>query len=230
MPAKTLEGQAIDTEAEGERPRLGLRERRKRLTAAELEAAAYRLFGERGFDAVTVDDIAAEADVSRRTFFRYFASKEDVLLADHFVQLARLREAMASRPADEPIVTALRNALLSLTSDFEERRELVITRAKLMRDTPSLQARSIVHQKLWEEAMQEMVAAHLGVDPVKDLRPGVVAAAALAAMRVAFTNWLAAGCGGDLIELTMKALDLLDGGLGQIHDGVISGGAPAPPG
>src|ERR1041385_2445293 len=121
-----------------ERPRPGLRERRKQLTAAELEAAALRLFGERGFDAVTVDDIAAEADVSRRTFFRYFASKEDVLLADHFVQLARLREAMASRPAAEPIVTALRNALLSLTSDFEERRELVITRAKLMRDTPSL--------------------------------------------------------------------------------------------
>ena len=217
MPVKTLENHAIDTEADGERPRLGLRERRKRLTAAELEAAAYRLFGARGFDAVTVDDIAAEADVSRRTFFRYFASKEDVLLADHFVQLARLREAMASRPADEPIVTALRNALLSLTGDFEERKEMVITRAKLMRDTPSLQARSLVHQKLWEEAMQEMVATRLGVDPVKDLRPGVVAAAALAAMRVAFTNWLAAGCDGDLIELTTKALDLLDGGLGQIH-------------
>jgi AcrR family transcriptional regulator len=219
MPAKTLEDNAIETDVDAEAPRLGLRERRKRLTAAELEAAAYRLFGERGFDAVTVDDIAAEADVSRRTFFRYFASKEDVLLADHFVQLARLREAMESRPADEPIVTALRNALLSLTSDFEERKEKVITRAKLMRDTPSLQARSLVHQKLWEEAMQEMVARRLGVDPVKDLRPGVVSAATLAAMRVAFTNWLAAGCDGDLIESTKKALDLLDGGLGQLHTG-----------
>ncbi len=125
---------------------------------------------------MTVDDIAAEADVSRRTFFRYFASKEDVLLADHLVQLARLREAMADRPADEPILTALRNALLSMTSDFEDRKEMIILRGRIMRDTPSLQARSLVHQKLWEDAMQEMVAERLGVDPVADLRPGVVSA------------------------------------------------------
>ena len=201
----------------GERPRPGLRERRKRLTAAELEAAALRLFSERGFDSVTVDDIAAEADVSRRTFFRYFASKEDVLLADHFVQLARLREAMAARPADEPILTALRNAILSMTGDFEDRKEMVILRGRIMRGTPSLQARSLVHQRAWEDAMQEMVADRLAVDPNVDLRPGVVAATALAAMRVAFTNWLVAGATGDLIAMTTAALDLLDGGLQQVH-------------
>ena len=218
MPVKTLEEKAPASGTGDERRRPGLRERRKQLTAAELEAAAYRLFGERGFDAVTVDDIAAEADVSRRTFFRYFASKEDVLLADHFVQLARLREAMAARPADEPIVTALRNALMSMTVDFEDRKDMVILRGRLMRDTPSLQARSLVHQKLWEDAMQEMVADRLGVDPVADLRPGVLAAATLAALRVAFTNWLVAGCNGDLIKLTAEALDLLDGGLQHLHD------------
>ena len=200
------------------RPRPGLRERRKKLTAAELEAAALRLFGERGFDAVTVDDIAAEADVSRRTFFRYFASKEDVLLADHFVQLARLREAMAARPPDETILTALRNALLSLTGDFEDRKEMVILRGRIMRETPSLQARSLVHQRAWEDAMQEMVADRLGVDPAVDLRPGVVAATALAAMRVAFTNWLTNGATDDLIAMTTEALDLLDGGLQQVDD------------
>ncbi len=200
-----------------ERLRPGLRERRKRLTAAELEAAALRLFGERGFDAVTVDDIAADADVSRRTFFRYFASKEDVLLADHHVQLARLREAMAARPPGEAILTALRNALLSITGDFEDRREKVILRGRIMRETPSLQARSLVHQKSWEDAMQQMVAERLGVDPVADLRTGVVAATALAAMRVAFNNWLNAGAKGDLIALTAEALDLLDGGLQLLH-------------
>jgi AcrR family transcriptional regulator len=201
------------------RPRPGLRERRKKLTAEELEAAALRLFGERGFDSVTVDDIAAEADVSRRTFFRYFASKEDVLLADHFVQLARLREAMAARPLDETILTALRNAILSMTGDFEDRKEMVILRGRIMRGTPSLQARSLVHQRAWEEAMQDMVADRLGVDPAVDLRPGVVAATALAAMRVAFGNWLSAGAQGDLIAMTTEALDLLDGGLQQVHAG-----------
>jgi AcrR family transcriptional regulator len=200
------------------RPRPGLRERRKKLTAAELEAAALRLFGERGFDAVTVDDIAAEADVSRRTFFRYFASKEDVLLADHLVQLARLRQAMAARPPDETILTALRNAILSMTGDFEDRKEMVILRGRIMRETPSLQARSLVHQRAWEEAMQAMVADRLGVDPTVDLRPGVVAATALAAMRVAFTNWLTTGATDDLIAMTTEALDLLDGGLQQVDD------------
>src|SRR5689334_9458167 len=209
----------VETGTTIERPRPGLRERRKRLTAAELEAAALRLFGERGFDAVTVDDIAAEADVSRRTFFRYFASKEDVLLADHFVQLARLREAIAARPAGEPVLTALRNALLSMSSDFEDRKEMVILRGRIMRETPSLQARSLVHQKTWEDAMQEMVADRLGVDPVTDLRPGGVASTTLAAMRVAFQTWLSAGATGDLIAMTAEALDLLDGGLQQLHAG-----------
>src|SRR3989454_11162738 len=111
---------------ESEVPGDGLRERHRKRTATQLEEAALRLFGERAFDAVTVDDIAAEADVPRRTFFRYFASKEDVLLADHFVQLARLREAMAARPPDEPVLTALRNALLSMTGDFGDRKEKVI--------------------------------------------------------------------------------------------------------
>jgi AcrR family transcriptional regulator len=218
MAQKTVTETPNHPDAAGERPRPGLRERRKQLTATELEAAALRLFGERGFDSVTVDDIAAEADVSRRTFFRYFASKEDVLLADHLVQLARLREAMTARPADEPVLTALRNALLSMSVDFEERKEMIILRGRIMRDTPSLQARSLVHQKAWEDAMQLMVAERLAVDPVLDLRPGVVSAATLAAMRVAFTNWLTTGAEGDLIALTAEALDLLNGGLQQLHD------------
>src|SRR5205085_1024240 len=73
----------------------GLRERHRKRTAADLESAALDLFCERGFDAVTIDDIASAADVSRRTFFRYFASKEDVILSDH---PRRLDELQATSP------------------------------------------------------------------------------------------------------------------------------------
>src|ERR1043166_5369694 len=80
----------------------GLRERHRKRTAADLEEAALKLFTEKGFDAVTIDDIAASADVSRRTFFRYFASKEDVILADHPKRLGELQAALDRPPADAP--------------------------------------------------------------------------------------------------------------------------------
>src|SRR5207237_9663443 len=91
----------------------GLRERHRKPTAADLEEAALCLFCERGFDAVTIDDIAAAADVSRRTFFRYFASKEDVILSDHPKRLDELQAAPHPPAADEPAPTAPRHALMS---------------------------------------------------------------------------------------------------------------------
>jgi AcrR family transcriptional regulator len=191
----------------------GLRERHRLRTEAALEHAALRLFAERGFDVVTVDDIAARADVSRRTFFRYFASKEDVLLSDHPRRLAQLRRALAGRPEDEPALTALRHAILSMTGGYEEERQRLLDRATIMEHTPSLHARSLAHQRLWEEAVAGMVAERMGDDPTVDLRPGVVAASTLASLRVAVAAWLARDGQPHLPTLVAEALDLLDGGL-----------------
>jgi AcrR family transcriptional regulator len=191
----------------------GLRERHRLRTEAALEHAALRLFAERGFDVVTVDDIAARADVSRRTFFRYFASKEDVLLSDHPRRLAHLRRALAGRPENEPALTALRQAILSMTGGYEEERQRLLDRARIMAQTPSLHARSLAHQRLWEEAVADMVAERMGVDPTVDLRPGVVAASTLASLRVAVAAWLARDGRPHLPTLVAEALDLLDGGL-----------------
>jgi AcrR family transcriptional regulator len=193
----------------------GLRQRHRLRTEAALEQAALRLFAERGFDIVTVDDIAARADVSRRTFFRYFASKEDVLLADHPRRLAHLRRALAGRPDDESALTALRHAILSMAGGYEEERQRLLDRARIMARTPSLHARSLAHQRLWEEAVANMVAERMRVDPAVDLRPGVVAASTLASLRVAVAAWLARDGQPHLPTLVAEALDLLDGGLEQ---------------
>ena len=191
----------------------GLRERHRKRTAADLEEAALSLFNERGFDAVTIDDIAAAADVSRRTFFRYFGSKEDVILSDHPKRLDELHAALDCRPANEPPLAALRHAVMSLADTYEEQREHMLRRFTLVSTTPSLEARSLCLQRNWETSVTAMLAARMGVDPAKDLRPGVVAATAMAAMRVATANWLARGGRGDLPATVAAALDLLDGGL-----------------
>jgi AcrR family transcriptional regulator len=191
----------------------GLRERHRKRTAADLEEAALALFTKRGFDAVTIDDIAAAADVSRRTFFRYFASKEDVILSDHPRRLDELEAALDRRPPDEPALTALRHAILSLAGSFEEQRDHMLRRFRLVTTTPALEARSLCLQRNWESAVTAMLAERMGVDPAKDLRPGVVAATAMAAMRVATVNWLAGGGQGDLPAIVADSLDLLDGGL-----------------
>ena len=194
-------------------PAEGLRERHRRRTEAVLEEAALALFEARGFDFVTVDDIAAEADVSRRTFFRYFATKEDVVLADQPRRQEELRQALAARPPDEPALTALRYALLSLADGHEQDRERLLRRARIMRATPSLQIRWMATQRAWEQAVTDMVAQRLGVDPLVDLRPGVVAAATLASLRTAISLWVTGDGRGDLHAMVGQALDLLDGGL-----------------
>lgn len=193
--------------------RESLRERHRRRTLAELEQVALRLFTERGFDAVTVDDIAAEANVARRTFFRYFASKDDVLFTDQSHQLDALREALAARPVEEPPLTALRRAILSMADSYEGDRERLLHRAKILAATPSLRGRGLDRQRAGEQAVTDLVAEWLGVDPTRDLRPAIVAATTLAALRVALNAWLADGGKAHLPTLAAEALDLLDGGL-----------------
>ena len=196
----------------------GLRERHRERTRAELEEAALRLFDERGYDAVTVEDIAAAADVSRRTFFRYFPGKEDVFFGDQKERAEQLRQALAACPRQEPPLSALRHAVLVMTADIELDREQLLRRARIMAATPSLYARSQVQQRSGEQFVAELMAEWLGVDPAVDLRPGIVAAASLATIRVAFNAWLAGGGEGDLPGMVAKALDLLDGGLRHCVD------------
>jgi AcrR family transcriptional regulator len=204
--------------ATGEGPREGLRERNRRRTASDLEQAALRLFIERGYDAVTIDDIASEAGVSRRTYFRYFATKEDALFSDQPERLVELRQALAARPADEPVLKAVREALLSMAGGYEDGKEYLLRRVTIMRGTPALVERALVYQRSWEDALSELVADRLGVEPLADLRPGVVAGATMSALRTAITLWLAQQGKPHLPTLAAEALDLIDGGLQDVGE------------
>jgi len=195
----------------------GLRARKRQRTHQALEDAALGLFGEHGFDATTVERIAAEAEVSPRTFFHHFASKEDVVLADHQARLEQLVEALATRPADETPAQAVRAALLEVAVDYEVERDRLLQRARLIADNPAVLARSLSLQARWEEAIAGTVATRIGTQADRDLRPRLVAAATLAAMRVAQQRWVADEGDTPLPALLGEALDLLERGLERAY-------------
>src|SRR4051794_1163974 len=102
---------------------LGLRERKKRATRQALHSAALRLVAERGFEDVTIEDIAAAADVSPRTFFNYFGSKEDVIVNPDADRVERLKGLLAEHTADEPPLDVLESVLIESLDEMTDRRE-----------------------------------------------------------------------------------------------------------
>lgn len=198
-----------------------LRASRRRRMADDIELAALRLFAARGIDAVTVEDIADAADISRRTFFRYYASKDDVLLGDPEQHLEIVRAALASIPASTGAVMLLRRSLLALAAGLEERREAVLLRKRIAAQTPDAFARQARQSTDAVDALVGVLATTLGVDPDLDLRPKVYVHAALGAMQAAIQLWLAAGTKDSLERLVEQALDLIlpgsDPGRGSEH-------------
>lgn len=203
-----------------DRHAIDLRARNLAENRRRVAAVALRLFAEHGFDAVTIDDIAAEAGMSRRTFFRYFDSKEDAALPYEDERLERFRDLLAERPPDEAVMATVRRCIRTLLSaewsDPVARQETV-ARLTLIHDTPSVHAHSLALRTSWELAVRDVIAEHLGVDPETSLVANVTASAALGAVRSAGDVWLAAGCSTDLVELVDDAFDVLATGLGSDH-------------
>lgn len=208
------------------RPTGGLRERKKQRTQAELMDAALRLFSERGFERVTIDDIAEEVEVSPRTFFRYFASKEEVVFADADEYLETLRAILRDRPVDEAPLVAVRTAIFGLVNNYESDRDSIFRRVRIAAETPSLQARGLQRQEQWSEAIAGSLYERLGLDPVSDLRPRLIASCAVAALRVAVEAWVAGGGAEALPDLISDALDFVTHGLRDVD---FRGGADGTP-
>jgi AcrR family transcriptional regulator len=190
----------------------GRRERKKRQTREDLMRQAARLFASRGFDETTTEAIAEAADLSQRTFFRHFPSKEAVLYADMDDLRLQVRRALLERPAGEPPIVAVREAILALADNYEAERDQRFLQAKLAAAYPSVSAYSrAVVQAAWERELVEVISERLGVDPTADPRPEIVAGAAMSALRVSIRRWTAAGGETDLLELVAEAFDALAG-------------------
>lgn len=188
----------------------GRRERKKRQTRDELMQHAARLFAERGFDAVTTEDIADAADVSQRTFFRHFPSKEAVLYG-HVDELRdTMAAAFAARPADEHVVDAVRAAVRTIAEHYADNHDEAYLQARLAAAFPSVaaHARAVV-QAEWEHELTAAIAARMGADPLVDPFPEVLAGAAFAAFRSAIRRWGATGGRADFGELLDESLLVL---------------------
>ncbi|HVA73338.1 MAG TPA: TetR family transcriptional regulator [Acidimicrobiales bacterium] len=189
-----------------------LRERNKARARAEIADAALRLFLDRGFEGVTVEEIVSAAGVSRRTFFRYFETKEDALLADYPELSARLTEALEFSDQDDA-VAGIRAGLHRMADWYIERSEAVLARSKVIRETSmNVAARNLEFLTQWERGVAHAVANQLGMD-AGELTPRTAAAVIVGAFRAALTQWVRSSCRDDLHTLTDQALDLIDQGL-----------------
>ena len=184
---------------------LGLRELKKQRTYEELQRVALALFAAHGFDHVTIEDICAEAEVSKTTFYRYFDSKEDVLLGSAHQKLAEMAAALTERPASESAIVAVRNAFLEVAAEYQSQREQRLAVNRIVRATPSLAARNLEQQTAWENLLREFFADRDGVK-TPDLAHYVRAAKVVAALRTAMEYWLANGADTELPSIVDDAL------------------------
>ncbi|MER5354484.1 TetR family transcriptional regulator [Kitasatospora sp. NPDC002551] len=193
-------------------PAVSLAQRKRQLVEDELTEAAFRLLTAQGFDAVTVDTIAAEAGVSKRTFFRYFASKEDVIVRFLADLGSGIRAELAARPAGEPPSAALRQAVsvpLTVCGTHGEHGERPLRAVQLILRTPALHARFLERQAEWREGLSAELAARLGRDPATDLYPRLAAGMALTAFGAVLERWSDSDGAADPAALTAEAFAVL---------------------
>jgi AcrR family transcriptional regulator len=190
------------------------RERKKLETRQALERAALRLFGERGYEQTTVEDIAEAADVAVRTFFRYFSSKQDVLFGDVVSdRVPRLRDELAGRPPTEPVLDSIRAVMDMLEFTGPEEEQQILARMDLMRKQPSFVGRYLEIIDQMRLTIVDFVATRTGLDPRLDLYPSLVAAACAASWDASLKIWVASGATASLRSLRCEAFDSLSAGL-----------------
>jgi AcrR family transcriptional regulator len=161
-----------------------LQQKKRHLVRQEIEHAAWLLFDARGYEATTVDEVAREAGVSRRTFFRYFSSKEDVVVGTSDALAEDVLAALAAGPLGA-IHRALRPVLVSRLSDTDEARAII----RLLRESRTLRRAMLERHARMEERLAVLIAERTGADPGKDPTPALLAFVTRALVDTAFNVW-----------------------------------------
>lgn len=192
------------------------RARRRARLRNEAQDIALEMFAERGYEHVTMAEIAQALDVAERTLFRYFPTKESLLDPAHEELVEQLVTELAARPPSESAFTAVRESLRTLGDELTHDQAAMIARTEIINSHPSLQAHMLRRQGELEDAIATVVANRSGIDPDTDIRPTLFAATAVCALRVAVDRWVSADTDQDLLSYLEESLDALAAGLGDL--------------
>jgi AcrR family transcriptional regulator len=171
---------------------LPVRERTRRAVRGELAQLAVRLFVEQGYDETTIDDLAAAAGMSKRTFFRYFASKEELVMGKYEYFGEQLVEDLAARPVDEPVWVSLRQVFARVADYVENdaRRAESVAMEKIVRDHPTLNASYLERVSRMQELVLDEVRTRTGRTDPADPRTAAIVGAAFSCLIAAWSTWL----------------------------------------
>src|SRR5215204_3976561 len=203
----------------------GLRERKKLRTREAIVDAALDLFERKGFEATTVEDIAAAADVSPRTFFRYFETKFDVVLAKNVENGEGLGELIAARPAGETPLEAVRQVIQAQLAGLVESDDVALRELKVVMGTPELRTKALDHFHEHQTELLEVIAARLGVS--EDALPAHILAGVIGTSLWAVVDrWVAGGAHPEqLTPMIDEAFEMLAQGFDSCCAALVDGAA-----
>jgi AcrR family transcriptional regulator len=196
--------------AQGE-PRAGARQLARRAMTAQIADMAIDLFSRNGYEQTTIDDICDVARISRTTFFRYFKSKEDVLLNGFVDMDETLLAALLARPDSETPRAAIRRALDPLIEQYTDHSDQTMRSAKLFIATPALVTFHRAKLTRWGHILGPELARRMGADPsdATDPRPAALISATFACLDVALVAWAAADGAPPLAEQFDRAMNAI---------------------
>ncbi len=193
---------------------VGLRERKRRETRLALNQAAIRLSMQSGWENVTVDDIASAANVSPRTFRNYFSTKAEAVAAGHLERMLRIADELRARPNDEPLWTAIRNAVASqFDAEPVTDSERWMERIRFLFTEPAIHAEVLKASASAQCEVAKAIADRTGRSHGDEMYPQLSAAVVVAVVDLVVERWLRDGPSGSVVPHFRKAFEMVAAGL-----------------